>query len=140
MKALTLVQPWAYAITDRGKRVENRGWAPRGHYHMLELALHAGRRYDRSRFGRRLEHELELPVGAMMPHGAVVGVCRLVCVVRSRDQVEPEQRRWWVGPCGWILDSVRKIEPVTCVGHLGLWTLPEDAEAKVVAALLRSSS
>lgn len=46
LKALTVLQPWAWCIAHAGKTVENRTWAP-GSYRG-PLAIHAGRTYDRN--------------------------------------------------------------------------------------------
>ena len=46
MKALTVIQPWAWAIAHAGKRVENRTWGPPRDVIGQRIAIHAGRRLD----------------------------------------------------------------------------------------------
>lgn len=46
MKALTLQQPWAFAIFELGKDVENRTWAPPAAIIGQRIAIHAGKKHD----------------------------------------------------------------------------------------------
>lgn len=48
MKALTLWQPWSWAIAHAGKRVENRTWAPPASVIGQRVAIHAGLRLDKA--------------------------------------------------------------------------------------------
>lgn len=43
MKALTLKQPWAWAVAHAGKDVENRTWKPPASVIGHRIAIHAGR-------------------------------------------------------------------------------------------------
>ena len=45
-RVLTLKQPWAFAITYLGKRVENRVWAPNPAKLPLRVMIHAGKGWD----------------------------------------------------------------------------------------------
>ena len=121
MKALTIRQPWAWAIGESGKRIENRTWAPsyRG-----PLLIHAGKgcttaelddaiRWMRSR-GLPTPSLLDY---ATMPRGAVVAQCELVDVVRESD--DP----WFMGPVGWVLENVRKVPPLHVRGAQGLFEI-----------------
>jgi hypothetical protein len=53
--ALTVQQPWAYAITVGAKTVENRTWTTR---YRGPLLIHAGKTVDVAAFGLRLIREL----------------------------------------------------------------------------------
>jgi len=46
VKALTLWQPWSWAIAHAGKRVENRTWAPPASVIGQRVAIHAGLKLD----------------------------------------------------------------------------------------------
>jgi hypothetical protein len=46
MKALTLWQPWSWAIAHAGKRIENRTWRPLGCVINQQIAIHAGKQLD----------------------------------------------------------------------------------------------
>lgn len=135
MRALTLWQPWAYAITHLGKRVENRSWPPPPAAFQGPIALHAGKRYEADAFGelgRELDQVVDLDE---VYRGGIVGTCRIVDVVRSPDDLPVGQRRWWVGPVGWVLDDVRVLEPIPCRGWQGLWTVDEALRLTVLGAL-----
>jgi hypothetical protein len=134
MRALTLWQPWAWAVLHAGKRIENRTRPfPRKLLHET-FALHAGRTYSQGVWNWPLEtppprrHECVL--------GAVVGTARLVQVVDRASELPEDQRRWWSGPFGWLLDDVRPLtKPVPCRGRQGFWTLPSDVEEVVRARM-----
>lgn len=137
MRALTLWQPWAYAITHLGKRVENRSWAAPEALRGCKIAVHAGLRFDAEAFGE-LEAELGDLTGAEIVQGAVVATARLERVVISQRQLPEDQRRWWVGPYGWVLEDVLAIEPVRCRGFQGLWELPPAIDEAVIDARARA--
>lgn len=48
MMALTVKQPWAWAIVHSTKRVENRTWPPPDKIIRQRIAIHAGATFDRS--------------------------------------------------------------------------------------------
>lgn len=138
--ALTIWQPWAWAIATQGKRVENRGW--RTGYRGL-LAIHAGRTYDQlaqlpGPAGRRLR-ELEAECRAAggrtagsrhLVLGAVVAVAELTGC--HQDPPGPRCCPWGQpGQWHWQLENVRLLpSPVPCGGHRQIWALPREvAEA-----------
>lgn len=149
MKALTLIQPWAWCITHAGKRVENRTWAPPASLLGQRFAIHAGKA------PRIAEAERDLAEHGVYVHppdvvfGAVVATVRLVGVAkghgsswfqvsgtfeRNRPLIGVRDGLWFSGPVGWVLDDVRVLsEPVPCRGAQGLWTLPSDVEWIVLA-------
>lgn len=123
--ALTLKQPWASAVVELGKDVENRSWTTpfRG-----EFAIHAGRSTDESAsaVGARLTQRL--------PSGCVVAVATLVDVVRDSSSEWADE-----GLYHWVIDGVRPlVVPVPCVGRQSLFKLPLDVERDVLAALVSS--
>jgi hypothetical protein len=110
MKALTVRQPWAWAIAHAGKNIENRDWFT--HYRG-PIAIHAG--LGRDDLG-------ELPRGVRKPDerdlvaGAIVAMADLV------DIVESARSKWFKGSYGWVLANVKPLKkPVSCKGRLGLW-------------------
>ena len=48
MKALTIKQPWAWAITHGTKRVENRTWKPPFHIIGQRIAIHTSVRIEKA--------------------------------------------------------------------------------------------
>ena len=105
------------------------------------LAIHAGKHWDPEDVFDILTH---LPRGTVVREtftlrmlmeqlGHIVAVARIAGTVTSADlrQMAERARPWFVGPVGWVLDSVTAIEPVQCKGAQGLWTLPPDVLAQV---------
>lgn len=95
VKALSIRQPWAWAIMHAGKRVENREWQPGGGNEAQArrligqtILLHAGKgctqdEYDDARFSIRESgvFKAEVTPLAFLPRGALVARARLVDVV-----------------------------------------------------------
>lgn len=130
MKAITLQEPWAWAVACAGKRIENRDWRPSlapGEY----LAIHAGKVFDMdAAIHLRVileEDGPEVPTEEGLVLGAVAAVARFR---RVYEQVPKSlgQSRWRSETrLAWYFDEVWKLPTrVPCVGRQGLWTLPED--------------
>lgn len=145
MRALTLWQPWGWAIVAGYKPVENRPWAPPRNMLGVPFAIHAGKKWDTDGAAWILaalgcqEFSTDSLVTAA---GAVIGVATIERVVygdpelvhsgRHPGTLTPDQRRWFFGPYGWVLRDVRRLaEPVPCRGAQMFWTLPSDVEAEV---------
>lgn len=143
MRALTVKEPWASAITHGRKRVENRSWSTL--YRGL-LAIHAGRAIDwQARPTAWIAAGLAPYHGgprkawrSSLPLGAVIAVADLtdchpryhICRPQGPETVCTVWSEW--GQCHWVLENVRPLpEPVPCRGMLGLWRLPGDVEAAV---------
>lgn len=113
MKALSIRQPWAWAIVHAGKDVENRTWrtSRRG-----EFFVHAARTYDTDGHWF-LERELGLVVPPMkyLPAGGIIGRARLIdCVTKSLSP-------WFSGPYGFVIRDARPVEFFRCNGALGFF-------------------
>lgn len=142
MKALTLIQPWAWAIAHAGKRTENRSWAPPASIIGHQIAIHAGKKYDGLAAKEIIYSRLGTPPSkSVCARGAVVAVATVVGwrhpghggVGGSGITIEDDP--WWGGPdcVAWLLDGVRALRhPVPCAGQLGLWQLPAAVEAEVL--------
>lgn len=119
MKALTIKQPWAWAILLAGKDVENRSWSTdyRG-----PLLIHAGASFDRlAQLPQRTP-----PVPDDLVFSAILGVVDLV------DVVEASRSKWFSGPYGWVLRNPRPFRsPVAGPGRLRLWE-PSPAQIRAV--------
>ncbi len=143
MRALTILQPYAYLIglsaeAPDAKRIENRTWATsyRG-----PLCIHAGKSkacLSEHRAGSRGD----------LVYGAVTAVADLVDCVRLEDLPTapmPDRPLWpWYrddphafGPYCWLLANVRRLPtPVPMPGALGLWR-PDMPKALAVVEQLR---
>jgi len=124
MKAVTLYQPWAWAM-GRFKWNETRSWATsyRG-----ELAIHAGKTVDRDFVADAIE-EGYLTTATSLATGAIVAVGWLADCQPTRDAaINPDEHFWGnyePGRVMWIFKDLRLVTPVICPGHQGLWDVPE---------------
>jgi len=140
MKALSVLQPWAWALIHGPKRVENRTWRTsyRG-----PLLIHAG--LSRRLFGRGLNLEAvgperlfvpEAKVEALLPglppveqltFGSIVGLVQLVDVCRFEDVgADPFAE----GPWCWLLERPQPLaKPIPWRGFPGLFDVPENVVA-----------
>jgi hypothetical protein len=123
LPALSIRQPWAWAILHAGKDVENRTWAAgfRGRF-----LIHAGKGMTGAEFAEgmgmvRAVLSLRGVVDAALPgvsglaRGGIVGVASLVdCVARSDSP-------WFVGPWGFVLRDVQPLPFWPCRGALGFF-------------------
>lgn len=137
MQALTIWQPWTWAICHAGKRIENRVWAPPPSMIGRRLAIHAAVKADtldafeavRDNCPEELARSFD---SADLPMGSVVAVARLFGIVRSRPGRSSSQVVWWAGLIGWELsDLVVLPTPVPCKGRQKLWELPDEVAAEV---------
>lgn len=136
MRALSIKQPWLHAITDLGKRVENRTWPPVASSYDTRIALHASKSYDEDGH-RAIEEITGRPLVGAFVHGAILATAVIVGWVAYDDSGEACCRYgehapyfedpWFFGPWGWILDDIRKLsKPIPCRGMLGLWRVPDE--------------
>lgn len=127
MLALTVLQPWAWAIAHDDKRVENRRWSTS---HRGPLAIHAGVRLDTDLLRATPAHLLpprdQLVLGAVIAVAELHDVCARSVGRRSvRCSCGP-----WADPDSyhWRLRDVRLLAtPHPVRGWQRLWTvhLPE---------------
>ncbi|WP_188194874.1 hypothetical protein [Nonomuraea sp. SYSU D8015] len=134
MKAVTVWNPWAWAIAANLKPVENRTRATR---HRGEIAIHAGLRWDEAgAWDWRIMEAArsEVPLERDDPRflfGAVVAVADLVDVTRDASSPWAEP-----GQVHWLLENVRPLgEPVRCRGWQNVWEVPPEVEAAVLDQL-----
>jgi len=131
MKALSIRQPWAWAILHAGKRIENRDW--RGCSYRGPLLIHAskgcaGIEYSAAVsaiYGMGTEpgepaYEIAVPDLATLQRGGIVGVCNVVGV--TRESSDP----WFCGPLGIVLADVRPLPFVPFKGALGFFEVPDN--------------
>lgn len=152
MKALTVRQPWAWAIARGGKDIENRTWsAP----HRGPLAIHAGSAWDEDgamddrvitavRGDKTDDGHFYPPLHVLLNEartqivelvrtdpryvfGAVIAVVDVVDICTAQDC---GCGLWAIpGQLHWRLANVHALaDPVPCKGRLGLWDLtPKDS-------------
>lgn len=142
MRIITVRQPWAWAIIQGGKDVENRTRNIAGAYRG-PVAIHAGvGPYVKDTPAGRLHREMyggDVPTNLVF--GGVIGVVELVGVHRSTDSecADHEHGINDAGeylPCSiWAMDDHHHLvlanprplkSPIPATGRLGLW-FPDDA-------------
>lgn len=149
MKALTVQQPWAWAIIRGGKDVENRTtlWRHRG-----PLAIHAGKRLSERGVTSPLivdaweRRALQAPERLFtdLTMGAIIGIVNVVdihlefggCCESEWAETSYVQHDGSVRReiAHLVLDMPIEFEhPIPCKGALGLWTVPADVEARFAA-------
>ena len=111
MKALSIKQPWAWAIVNGFKPVENRTWITKFRGRFL---VHASQQLDK-RGIQFIRNHIGIDVPATFATGGIVGSVDLV------DVVEPMSSPWFFGALGFVLQRPAKCTFVPMKGHLGLW-------------------
>lgn len=137
MKALSIQQPYAWAIAAGFKPVENRTWKTgfRG-----PCLIHAGQKVlkddidsviaqiaDQTGTPRHMvrnAYDLQAKTGGLVGFGTIT------------DCVSEHPSEWFHGPYGFVFDDVRKLNFIACKGRLGFFDVPDD----VAAALINSTN
>jgi len=137
VKALSVRQPWAWAILYAGKRIENRTWSTN---YRGPLLIHAARGMTsrelveamnfmnkRNLHPDSMRHALQL---YNLQRGGIVGKCELVeifkpgeyCATECSPAALNESRVWWdYHQFGWLIDKVEPLPFHPCRGHPGLF-------------------
>lgn len=132
MKALSIRQPWAWAILHAGKNIENRDWKPSnpGLRFRGRFLIHASkgmtmREYeDFLAFAHHISRIHPFPSGLVLPaveeldKGGIVGVATII------DVVSTSFSPWFMGAYGFVLSDVRPLPFVPCKGRLGFFDAP----------------
>ncbi|MBZ9985710.1 hypothetical protein LB572_01220 [Mesorhizobium sp. BH1-1-5] len=119
--ALSVRQPWAYAIVMGWKPVENRSWRSpnpalkfRG-----EFAVHASQGMTRYEYEDAASLFAALgyvcPAPAELLRGGIVGTAKVVDIVKEHDSP------WFSGPRGLVLADARTVDFVPSSGALGFF-------------------
>ncbi|MEM6711198.1 MAG: hypothetical protein AAF590_02825 [Pseudomonadota bacterium] len=120
--ALSVRQPWAWAILFGGKVIENRslGSIRSGKLDCRRIALHAasGMTEEEYRWGysRLSEHGVTCPLPADLPRGAIIGAVTVVDIISQSDSP------WFgskPGNQGLVLDDPVCCDPIAVTGALG---------------------
>jgi hypothetical protein len=119
MKALSIRQPWVWAILNAGKTIENRVWSTN---YRGPVLIHASKGMARTEYEHCLQtmhwissrhpfpEGLTLPSFHELERGGIIGKARIV------DCVSQHPSPWFFGPYGFVLADV---EPVTFQPYKG---------------------
>lgn len=139
MKALSIRQPWAWAIVTAGKPVENRTWR---HSFRGPLLLHAG-------LARPGAGEIEDMVSIASAgderaadivhrayHREVTDTRRfggIVGIARVTGCVDTHPSPWFFGPHAFVLEDAAPLPFIACPGRLGVFDVGAEIRAQVLA-------
>jgi hypothetical protein len=119
-QALSVRQPWAWAIIHAGKDIENRSWQAVNHGLKLRgrFAIHVSRAmtkkyYDNAAGFMRQTLGIECPAAIDLRRGGIIGSVEVVDVVTSSDSP------WFFGPRGLVLRNAQPWPFVPSAGALG---------------------
>jgi hypothetical protein len=131
MKALSLIQPWAWLVVHGGKDIENRVWNThlRGEFLIhaskgmtaadFEVAWQMARRISQNLAWKLLDARNGALPGAVISRGGIVGVAELVDVLAPTDTPTVP---WHVaGQFGFRLRNVRPLPFLPCSGLQRWW-------------------
>jgi len=115
MKALSIRQPWAWAILNLGKDIENRKWKTN---YRGPLLIHAAKKIDVD--GLEYLHKTfgpgrNIPGQKDFQTGGIVGYCDLIGVT------ERSNSPWFEGPFGFVLENIFSVDFQPMSGKLGLF-------------------
>lgn len=119
VKALSIMQPWAWLIVNRHKAIENRDWPTR---FRGAVAIHAGKKIDEYcdaslSVGRHpvTDRIVSYDTPPTWQTGGIVGVADVVgCIERSDSP-------WFVGRYGFVLANQRPVPFIPVKGALGFF-------------------
>jgi hypothetical protein len=125
MKAISIRQPWAWAILHAGKDIENRDrrWNLRG-----RIVVHASATMTRAEMAAIDDIAsftgLKVPIVADFRAGGLLGA--LIGTVEIIDCVREYPSRWLFGPFGLVLREPRSFKtPIPYKGALGVMDVPD---------------
>lgn len=137
VKALSIRQPWAGAIFDGLKTIENRTYRTA---HRGPVCIHAGQVTDWDNYLEFITDEhMNRPARVeMVPRsvdiyyatGAIIGIADIVDVIEDSD--DP----WFVGPYGYVLENIRPVWRIRVSGMLGFFDWRKRLTAEQIRAEL----
>lgn len=127
MIALSIKQPWAWAIIHAGKDIENRDWSTQYRGRVL---IHASKGVTRAEYEESawaIGPGIKCPSLKEIERGGIIGAATIV------DCVTDSASRWFVGDYGFVLADPKPCPFVPCRGALGFWKVPADVASKLAA-------
>jgi hypothetical protein len=119
LMALSVRQPWAWAIVHGPKDIENRSVAAVSNGSMKpgRIAIHASQGMTRDEYEDAAAFMARVAVKCPRPdalvRGGIIGAATVTAIVR--EHASP----WFFGPRGLVLAEKAACEPIACVGSLG---------------------
>jgi len=119
-RALSIRQPWAWAIVHGGKDIENRDWRGfdavrfRGRF-----AIHASTGMTRDEYEDAASFMASIcvtcPPPADLQRGGIIGVGTIVDVVKNSESP------WFFGRIGLVIKEINAVDFIPVAGALGFF-------------------
>ena len=146
VKAISIMQPWAWLIVNGHKDIENRDWRTnfRG-----PVAIHAGKKADEDCAYALTCHDgprhpvtgapFAIDTGSRLigsnrawntysapawhdQRGGIVGVAEIVdCIPHANADIQDECSEWFVGRYGFVIRNARPVDFIPCKGALSFF-------------------
>jgi len=129
-QALSVRQPWAWAIIHAGKDIENRetGAMRRGGMFPCSIAIHTGKTMSRGEYESAREFMMgigiECPRPGALIRGGIIGTVTVDTIVRESDSP------WFFGPRGLVLSGASEVMTKPALGALGYFTWTESGQVE----------
>lgn len=120
-KALSIRQPWAWAIMNAGKDIENRSWTLRnpGIHFRGPVCIHASKGMTKAEHADAAAFmtsiDIRCPEAEDLLRGGIIGTAEIV------DIVEYHPSPWFFGPFGLVLADPKPIDFFRVKGALGFF-------------------
>lgn len=115
--ALSVQQPWPWAMFHAGKDIENRSWATKFRGKVL---IHAGKKIDFDGIEWLADEGYNVPGEYELLTGGIIGVATIVDCVKESDS------KWFFGEYGFVLKGCHEIPFMPCKGKLGFFNVVYD--------------
>ncbi len=140
--ALSVRQPWAWAIIFAGKDIENRSWQAVNHglKRRGPVAIHAAKGMTQDEYEHAKDFMRDMgvicPRAIDLERGGIIGTVDVVDVVK--ESASP----WFFGPRGLVLANAKPVPFVPAVGALGYfaWTEADQAIVPKPAAWMKTKT
>jgi len=126
--ALSVRQPWAWAIIHAGKDIENRSWQAVNHglRQRGRIAIHASRGLGKEEYKDSADSVRHIcgrcPPAIELLRGGIIGSVEVV------DVVNESESPWFFGPRGLVLRNPIACDFIPSVGALGYFKWrPDDS-------------
>lgn len=121
--AISVRQPWAWAIVHAGKHLENRQWGSWNHHLKRQrgpICIHASSGMTRNEYEDARDFMerfgVACPEPADLVRGGIIGTAVIV------DWVRTSHSFWFMGPGALSLRNMTPLpEPIPCPGALGFF-------------------
>lgn len=129
--ALSVRQPWAWAIIHAGKDIENRSWQAVNHGLRMRgrICIHASKGITQAEYEEA--RAFMTSIGVDCPHAVDLHRGGIIGTVTVNDVVSESDSPWFFGPRGLVLSDPEPCEFIPSVGALGYfrWSHLQDAPA-----------